>query len=110
MIKGYVVLMNLKTISDNGVSDIVITGNIKSPADNTMLKTAILHASESEHNQQINLKIEDSFIITSSVIGSLLKFIKKDKLPLALHVKNGELYEMLVDMELHRALNATKVQ
>ena len=88
--------MNVKTVTHDGVSDIVISGNIKSPADNTMIKTAILNASQSDYNQAINLKIEDSFIITSSVIGSFLKFIKKDQLPITLHVKNPELYEMLV--------------
>lgn len=102
--------MNIKTVVHDGISDIVISGNIKTPADNSMIKTAILNAMQSDHNQKIVLKIEDSFIITSSVIGSLLKFIKKDQIPLSLHVKNSELYEMLVDMELHRALNATKVQ
>ena len=97
------------TLKDNGTStDIIISGNIKSISDTDNIKFAITTAWNKDEKNPINLKIDDSFIITSSVIGFLIKFIKKDKIPLTLYVKNEELYEMLEDMNLIEVLNVRR--
>jgi hypothetical protein len=97
------------TLKDNGTStDIIISGNIKSISDTDNIKFAITNTWNKDEKNPINLKIDDSFIITSSVIGFLIKFIKKDKIPLTLYVKNEELYEMLEDMNLVEVLNVRR--
>lgn len=89
-------------------TDIIISGNIKSISDNDSIKAAILKAWNADETRPLNIRIADSFIITSSVIGFLIKFIKKDKIPITLYVKNSELYEMLDDMNLVEALNVRR--
>jgi hypothetical protein len=85
--------------------DIIISGNIKSISDTDVIKSAIIRAWNKDESKSLNIFIDDSFIITSSVIGFLIKFIKKDRMPITLYVKNDELYEMLDDMNLVEALN-----
>lgn len=101
--------MGLNITANSGVSTIEIKGNIKSSSDAKVIQAAIQKAAESENNQSIILNIVDSFIITSSVIGALVKFISKDRLPISMRIGNGELYEMLEEMELARLFNATRV-
>jgi CMP-N-acetylneuraminic acid synthetase len=101
--------MGLNITANSGVSTITITGNIKSLSDAKMIQAAIQKAADSEYNQSIVLNIVDSFIITSSVIGALVKFISKDKLPISMRIGNSELHEMLVEMELNRLFNAARV-
>jgi len=101
--------MGLNITANSGVSTIDIKGNIKSSSEAKMIQAAIQKAADSEHNQSIVINIIDSFIITSSVIGALVKFISKDKLPITIRVGNSELYEMLEEMELARLFNAIKV-
>lgn len=88
--------------------DIIISGNIKSISDTDVIKSAIIRAWNKDESKSLNIFIDDSFIITSSVIGFLIKFIKKDRMPITLYVKNDELYEMLDDMNLVEALNVRR--
>ncbi|HIP45142.1 MAG TPA: hypothetical protein EYG93_07430 [Sulfurospirillum arcachonense] len=69
---------------------------------------AIENAWNSNSDNSIEIHIKDSFIVTSSVIGFLIKFIKKDKIPITLYITNDELYEMMDDMNLIQALNIKK--
>jgi len=101
--------MELNIRAKSGVSTIKIVGNIKSSSDAKRIQAAIQKVADSEHNARIILNIVDSFIVTSSVIGALVKFISKDKLPISMRIGNVELYEMLEEMELARLFNATKV-
>ena len=63
-----------------------------------------------QDNQQafIDLCIKDSFIITSSVIGFLIKAIKVDQMSLHVSVGSQELYEMLLEMSLVDSMNVRK--
>lgn len=89
-------------------TDIIINGNIKSVRDTDDIKAVIQKIWDPHDIKPINIRIDNSFIITSSVIGFLIKFIKKDKIPLTLYVKNDELFEMLDDMNLIDALNVRR--
>jgi hypothetical protein len=89
-------------------TDIIISGNIKSISDTDIIKSAIIRVWNKDESKSLNICIDDSFIITSSVIGFLIKFIKKDRMPITLYVKNNELYEMLDDMNLVEALNVRR--
>ena len=99
------------TVKDGAIqTEIYIKDTIKSISDNDKLKHAIENAWHNNNEKPIHLHVKDSFIITSSVIGFLIKFIKKDKIPIYIYVYNDELYEMLDDMNLISVLNIKKVK
>ncbi|NWF66625.1 MAG: hypothetical protein HXX81_04055 [Campylobacterales bacterium] len=92
--------------SENDFSiDLIVNGNIKSVEDSTILKDELAKAISQLKTRVLNLFIEDSFIITSSVIGNLVKLIQKDKVPLYIFVKNNDLYKLLENMNLITVLN-----
>jgi len=100
--------MNLVTkVRSEGV-DIVITGTIKTVANTQAIKEAVLRANEQHPDVPINLNIIDSFIITSSVIGFLIKMIKMDNIALLVNIGSAELYEMLENMDLIEVMNVRK--
>ena len=88
--------------------DISITGTIKTIANAQMIKEAIHTTHEQHPGAIINLVIKDSFIITSSVIGFVIKSIKMDKIALHVNVGSEELYAMLEDMNLIDMMNVRK--
>lgn len=100
--------MNLEMENKLGASCIYIDGNIKSISDNNEIRQAIETAYEKSSTEPINIYIKDSFIVTSTVIGHLIKFIKKDNMQITLYVSNHELYEMLDNMDLIDMLNVKK--
>lgn len=93
----------------NGESiDIRVFGTIKTIADGQSIKGTVKRVFEQDNQAVVNLCIEDSFIITSSVIGFLIKLIKIDKRIVHVHVKSAELYSMLEDMNLIHSMNVRK--
>ena len=88
--------------------DIIVTGTIKPIANAQAIKEAISKAHQQHPDTIINLMIKDSFIITSSVIGFLMKSIKMDKMNLYVNVGSEELYTMLDDMSLIEVMNVRK--
>lgn len=100
--------MELLVQEYGSVVEITIKGNIKSISDTDSIKSTIQRVWDKDKVEDIGLKIDNSFIITSSVIGFLIKFIKKDKIPISLYVRNQELYDMLDDMNLIEALNVRR--
>jgi len=97
------------TVRTNGLSaDINIVGTIKTIADGQDIKDAVRKAFEQNNSYTINVYVKDSFIITSSVIGFLIKSIKIDKMALYVHVSSSELYGMLEDMNLIQSMNVRK--
>jgi hypothetical protein len=100
--------MDLVTKVHSEHVDIVITGTIKTIANAQTIKEAIRKTYEQFPNAMINLIIKDSFIITSSVIGFVIKFIKMDKMALHVNIGSEELYEMLEDMNLVEMMNVRK--
>lgn len=106
-IKGQIMQLRVKSNPTN--TEIHIDNNIKSLGDNDVIKHAIENAWNDDETKHIDIFINDSFIITSSVIGFLIKCIKKDKMKISLKIYNEELYEMLDDMNLVHALNVRKV-
>ncbi|MDD3342902.1 MAG: hypothetical protein PHR87_04930 [Sulfurospirillaceae bacterium] len=100
--------MEIGTRVNNNGYDITVTGNIKTIVDGKSIKDAITLAAHHHVGMPINLYIKDSFIITSSVIGFLIKVSKVDKLPLQVIVSSNELYEMLSEMNLLDSINIKK--
>jgi len=97
------------TIRTNSTSvDINVLGTIKTIADGQNIKDAMRRAFEQDSGRAINVYVKDSFIITSSVIGFLIKSIKIDKMALVVYVSSPELYTMLEDMNLIDSMNVRK--
>ena len=88
--------------------NIEITGIIKTVADTQAVKDAILGAREQYSDSPINFRLLDTFIITSSLIGFLIKVIQMDHYSLSVSVGSAELYEMLEDMNLIDIMNVIR--
>ena len=97
------------TTKTNGQSvDVFISGIIKTISDGQRIKEAVARVFAQDSQQLIHIHIKDSFIITSSVIGFLIKSIKIDKMELSVYVYSNELYTMLEDMNLIESMNVRK--
>lgn len=80
-------------------SEIVISGNIKNTADYQTIKDNINELIQSG-SKSIIIKTPESFSMTSSVIGFLIKVIFQDKVPIHVYVKDDRLYSLLEDLNL----------
>ena len=86
---------------------ITVKGNIASISDFEEIK-GTLEELRSQHNKII-LKIHDSLVINSSLIGYLVKIVKQDGITVNLLAGNDILYELLDDLGLAKTLNLQKV-
>ena len=102
--------MNLETNVYGEYINITITGTIKTITNTQAIKEALKTTHEQYPEAIINLIIKDSFIITSAVIGFLIKSIKMDKMNVYVLVHSEELYSMLDDMNLIELMNVKKAQ
>ena len=88
----------------SGSNELTIMGNIKSIGDGIAIKEA-LRAHLNQGARSIVLVIRDSPLMTSTVVGFLVKLAAVDKLPLALVVGDARLYQLLDELNLLRVLN-----
>jgi len=89
-------------IETTGPSELTIRGNIKSIEDSTRIKDA-LGAIAGEAGIQI--RIPESFSLTSTVIGFLMKLVNVDKVRVTLLVGDHRLYQLLEDLSLVQPFN-----
>ena len=85
-------------------NEIVITGNIKSIEDSIQIKETI-SAVLRQGSANVFLRIKDSFSMTSTVIGFLMKLVNYDKVQLSLVVGDNRLYVLLEELNLLRIFN-----
>jgi len=64
---------------------------------------------KTESYKELILNIIDSTIITSSIIGFLIKLIHLDGIKISLNVKKKELYDMMENLNLLIIFNVTKI-
>lgn len=100
--------MEIATKSSGTSVDIIITGVIKTILDGQSIKETVSEIYKQDAQRLINLHIKDSFIITSSIIGFLIKAIQVDKMALSVYAYSDELYTMLEDMSLIESMNVRK--
>lgn len=86
---------------------ITITGNIKSISDHQDIKNAVNALVGSF--KEINIKIEDSLSITSSIIGYFNKLVLKDGVKVNMQVGNPQLLELLEDLSLTSTFNVRQI-
>jgi hypothetical protein len=81
---------------------------IKTIEDSTNFKKSITDILLKEPGADIEVHIIDSYIITSSIIGTLLKMVQKDNAKLTLFIYSPDLYELLDKLNLITLLNVRK--
>jgi len=89
-------------------NEILITGNIKSIEDSLQIKDTI-NAVLEQGVRNIHIKIMDSFSMTSTVIGFLMKLVNHDKIPLSMSVFDNRLYVLLEELNLLQIFNVRLV-
>ncbi len=95
-------------IKDNGNNGLTITGNIKTVEDSLEIQKAITtHLNKGIKN--VLLKMHDSFSMTSTVIGHLMKLVNVDKISVSLIVADDRLYELLEELCLVQLFNVRLV-
>ena len=92
------------TIEDNGANELTIIGNIKSIEDSMEIKKTI-SVLQKKGVKSILLRIQDSFSMTSTVIGNLMKVVNVDKTPVSLVVGDPRLYRLFEDLSLLQVFN-----
>lgn len=94
-------------IEVTGGNDITLTGNIKSLKDYQDIKQTVSDL-VAAGTDRIVIRTPESFSITSSVIGFLMKVIFQDKVKLTLYVKDPRLYSILEDLQLIKTFNVIR--
>ncbi|MDF1881627.1 hypothetical protein JHD50_09980 [Sulfurimonas sp. MAG313] len=95
--------MQLET-TNNIVS---VRGNISTVSDFEKIKNNLDSVKQS--NDHLVLKIYDSLVINSSLIGFLVKIIHQDKVRLDFYAGSDILFELLDDLGLSTTLNLRKL-
>jgi hypothetical protein len=96
-------------IESNGRNELTIIGNIKSIEDSIDIKVAV-NALQRAGAANILLRIQDSFSMTSTVIGHLMKLVNLDRIPLSIIVGDHRLYELLDELSLVQPFNVRFVE
>jgi len=95
-------------IEQTGPGELTISGNIKSIEDSSAIKestNALIKGGASG----VLLKITDSFSMTSTVIGYLMKLVNIDKARVSLVVGDERLYQLLDELSLTQAFNVRQI-
>jgi len=98
--------MNINVNKSGDSCDIKIEGVIKSVSDSQAIKDALNSCGNIKY---VNIDIIDSFSITSSVIGFLLKKKQGDNVSLTIKVNDARIYELFQSLNLVEVLNVKKV-
>lgn len=95
------------TITNSGTNEFTISGDIKTISDYQEIKSAI-QAQVDKGANSLDVKINDSQTITSSVVGYLMKLVNLNNVKVTLHIKNPGLYKMMEDLVLISVFNVQK--
>lgn len=100
--------MLIQTSPNGSGYKITVKEVIKTIEDSTVFKKSISDILSKEPAAKVDVHIMDSYIITSSIIGTLLKMVQKDNARIALFVYSADLYELLDKLNLITLLNVKK--
>lgn len=84
-----------------------VKGNISSISDFESIKDSLTQTCTNHKN--IVLKIYDSLVINSSLIGYLVKIVNQDGITLNLQAGNEVLFELLDDLGLSQTFHLEKL-
>ncbi|MGE4398403.1 MAG: hypothetical protein AB7D29_02675 [Campylobacterales bacterium] len=100
--------MQLESSQNGNSHKIVVKNVIKTIEDSTIFKKSISDILLKDPGAKIDIHIIDSYIITSSIIGTLLKMVQKDNAKITVYVYSADLYELLDKLNLIVLLNVKK--
>jgi hypothetical protein len=96
-------------IVNNGGNELTISGNIKSIEDSAAIKDAVTALKE-KGATSMHLMIQESFSMTSTVIGFLMKLVNIDKIRVTLVVGDARLYHLLDELSLQQVFNVRLIE
>lgn len=102
--------MQIKTEQTASGHDIKVNGIIKTIEDSSNFKNAITSILEKSPTAKISVHILDSYIITSSIIGTLLKLVQKDRADITLYAYQDDLMELVEKLNLTNLINLKKAR
>ena len=85
-----------------------VKGTISSIEDSDRIIETMKNAIEQDPEVEIDLIIEDSYIMLSRLIGNLLKLIKKDGKKVSLYAGENNLISLLSKLGLQEVFNVQK--
>jgi|GEM_PF-2009025 len=85
-------------------NELVITGNIKSVEDSVKIKESIV-GMMTQGVKNVQLRIMDSLLLTSTAIGFLTKLVHQDELKVSITVGDPRLYLLLEELHLLQKFN-----
>ena len=100
--------MQIETLQKQTGYQITVTDVIKTIEDSTNFKKAVTDVLSKQPTAKVDIHIRDSYIITSSIIGTLLKIVQKDNANISIFVYSADLYELLDKLNLLTLLNVRK--
>lgn len=92
--------MNFKTIVEDTTLSVTVNGTIKSIEDSLQFQMLIENACTQDCIKKITISIEESYTITSSIIGFLIRLIKQDNIEIFLVARHQELVNLLHKLNL----------
>ena len=92
-----------------GSNELIISGNMKSIEDSTKIKESVI-ALKKDGTNSVVLRIQDSFSMTSTVIGFLMKLVNVETVRVSLIIGDQRLYQLLDELCLVQVLNARLVE
>jgi len=96
-------------VEQKGSNEVIVNGNIKTLEDSHQIKEVI--SGRVVHGcKNIHLKINNSFSMTSTVIGFLMKLIHHDKVQLSVSVVDSRLYMLLDELCLVKIFNVRFIE
>ena len=97
------------SVENGAVIKVSVAGTISTIEDSDSIVTHIKDAASQHPNKEIHLVIEDSYIILSRLIGSLLKLIKQDNLKISMFAGEENLVNLLKKLGLDEVFNVRKI-
>jgi hypothetical protein len=85
-------------------NELIITGNIKSVEDSVKIKETI-SSMMAQGVKNVQMRIMDSLLLTSTAIGFLTKLIHQDELKVSIAVGDPRLYLLLEELHLLKKFN-----
>ena len=96
-------------IEHKSSNELTLIGNIKSIEDSSEIKNAI-NTLQKNGAKSILFRIKDSFSMTSTVIGYLMKLVNLDKISVSLVVGDPRLYQLLEELSLVQSFNVRLIE
>ncbi|MGD9971399.1 MAG: hypothetical protein AB7S65_13240 [Sulfuricurvum sp.] len=99
--------MNIDIVNDHpNHTKISIKGIVKSFSDSQQIKDTVENVARNSNH--ITIEFVESFALTSSVIGYLMKKVQADNLNLSIITHNDQLFELLNMLSLTSLFNVQK--